>query len=51
MEGVTVGGVTVDGIVEGIMDEDGKAGMPVLLGEALSVGMAVWLGLGTGMES
>ena len=32
-------------------DEDGKAGMPVLPGEALSVGMTVWLGPGGGMES
>jgi len=39
---------TTEGEME---DEDGKTGMPVLPGEVLSLGMAVWLGLGTGIES
>ena len=42
-----VGGVTVDEM----MDEDGRTGTPLLAGETLSLGIAVWLGLGTGMES
>lgn len=49
-----VGGVAAGGMADEdrvVEDEDGKAGTPVLLGETLSLGIAVWLGLGVGMES
>jgi len=43
-----VGGVTVDETTE---DEDGRTSTPLLGGETLRLGIAVWFGLGTGMES